>query len=226
MHMIQSGNTLTMTSREIAKLTGKQHKDVLRDIRVMIDALAESGADLRHVREDKDSRGRTTCFHLDKELTETLITGYSIPLRHKVIQRLHEMERRAVQQEAPQAPKLASPDALVDLAKLTLLHLPNLSDNAKQSLLSVVTQAALGVQVIPLPVITEHHMTATEVGEHLGISAAMVGRLANAHGVKTDENGETRLDKSRHSSKQVESFVYNAAGLERLREILADKKAA
>lgn len=217
MHSITS-QALTMTSREIAELTGKQHKDVIRDIRVMIDVLEQSGADLRHFTEDKDSRARTTCFHLDRELTETLITGYSIPLRHKVIRRLRALEQSGAQVQ--QVPAPAPVAALVELAKLTFDQLPNLGDNSKQSFLSALTTAALGVQVIPLPVVTEHHMTATEVGEKLGISSAMVGRLANKHGIKTTTYGETRLDKSRHSAKQVESFVYNTAGLERLREIL------
>ena len=83
---------LTMSSREIAELTGKQHKDVIRDIRVMLDALQKDGADLRHVREDKDARGYTAMFHLDRELTDTLLTGYSIPLRRKVVARWHELE--------------------------------------------------------------------------------------------------------------------------------------
>jgi phage antirepressor YoqD-like protein len=87
--------TISMSSQEIAELTGKQHKDVIRDIRVMVAALKEDGADLRHVREDKDSRGYTACFHLNKELTETLLTGYSIPLRHRVIMRLAELEQAA-----------------------------------------------------------------------------------------------------------------------------------
>lgn len=93
--LIPSNNTgpLTMSSREIAELTGKQHKHVLRDIRAMLDALGD-GPDLGHVHEDRDGRGYTTCFHLDKELTETLVTGYSIPLRHTVIKRLHELESR------------------------------------------------------------------------------------------------------------------------------------
>lgn len=105
-----------MTSREIAELTGKQHKDVIRDVRVMLQALAEDGADLRHVREDKDGRGYTTNFHLDRELTETLVTGYSIPLRHRVIRRLHELEDRAAAPAIPQT----LPDALrlaADLAE-------------------------------------------------------------------------------------------------------------
>ena len=88
---------LTMSSREIAELTGKQHKDVIRDIRVMLDALQKDGADLRHVREDKDARGYTAMFHLNRELTDTLLTGYSIPLRRKVIARWHELEAKTTQ---------------------------------------------------------------------------------------------------------------------------------
>ncbi|TCL26804.1 phage regulator Rha-like protein [Azotobacter chroococcum] len=85
---------VTMSSREIAKLTGKEHKNVLRDIREMLDALEKDGSDLSHVGEDKDARGYTKQFHLDRELTETLVTGYSIPLRHKVIRRIHELEQK------------------------------------------------------------------------------------------------------------------------------------
>lgn len=122
---------LTMTSSEIAQLTGKQHKNVIRDIREMLDALAGDGSDLSHVREDKDSRGYTQNFHLDRELTETLITGYSVPLRHRVIRRLHELEGRTIgtiavptlpealrlaadlaEQIAEQAPKVAALERL------------------------------------------------------------------------------------------------------------------
>ncbi|MBS5839488.1 MAG: phage antirepressor KilAC domain-containing protein [Pseudomonas sp.] len=83
---------ISMSSTEIAELTGKQHKNVIRDIRDMLDELQGDGSDLSHVREDKDGRGYTINFHLDKELTETLLTGYSIPLRRKVVHRLHELE--------------------------------------------------------------------------------------------------------------------------------------
>lgn len=90
-----SRQPVTMSSREIAELTGKQHKDVIRDIRVMREALEKDGADLRHqISEHKDGRGYTSRFDLDRELTETLITGYSIVLRNKVIKRLRELERK------------------------------------------------------------------------------------------------------------------------------------
>lgn len=88
------GDAVTMSSREIAELTGKLHAHVIRDIRTMLDALKDDPV-LDHVREDKDARGYTENFHLNRELTETLVTGYSIPLRHKVIRRLHDLEERA-----------------------------------------------------------------------------------------------------------------------------------
>jgi len=49
---------LTMSSNEIATLCEKEHKNVLRDIRVMLAELKD-GSDLSHVRETRDSRGYT-----------------------------------------------------------------------------------------------------------------------------------------------------------------------
>jgi hypothetical protein len=117
-------------------------------------------------------------------------------------------------------------DAAVEFSKLALAHLPNLGENSKQALLSHISELAFGQRLIPLPKVEEHLMPAGEVGAALGISAAMVGRLANANGLKVPQYGEFRLDKARHSSKQVESFVYNASGVVRLRELLAAKQAA
>lgn len=102
---------VTMSSNEIADLTGKLHKNVLRDIRDMLDALQEDGSDLSHVREDKDGRGYTAAFHLDRELTETLLTGYSIPLRRKVIQRLHELEQSVAPRVIATLPDFSNPVA-------------------------------------------------------------------------------------------------------------------
>ena len=110
--IVAPSNTVTMSSREIANLTGKQHKDVIRDIRVMRKALLDDGADLRHLHEIKDGRGYTAEFNLDRVLTETLLTGYSIPLRHRVVTRLAELENVsrhvAIPQTLPDALRLAA----------------------------------------------------------------------------------------------------------------------
>ena len=89
---------LTMSSREIAELTGKELGHVNRDIRAMLDSLQDD-PELEHVREDQDGRGYTTAFHLGRELTYTLLAGYSVVLRRRVIARWQELE-------AQQAPKL------------------------------------------------------------------------------------------------------------------------
>lgn len=49
-----SGEVLRMSSVEIAELSGKTHKSVVRDIRAMLDALEKDGADLCHVEDIKD----------------------------------------------------------------------------------------------------------------------------------------------------------------------------
>lgn len=82
----------TMTSREIAELTGKDLSNVHRDIREMLEALKKDDSDLNHPQEDKDARGYTTCFYLNRELTDTLLTGYSVVARHRVIARWHKLE--------------------------------------------------------------------------------------------------------------------------------------
>jgi hypothetical protein len=85
----------TMSSREIANLTGKRHDHVMRDIRNMLTELKIT--DPSFGGSYLDGSGRLLpCFNLDRELTETLVTGYSIPLRHKVIRRLRELEEQAV----------------------------------------------------------------------------------------------------------------------------------
>lgn len=110
-NLLPNCKTLTMSSREIAELTGKQHKHVIRDVRAMLEELEKDGPVLGH-QEERDSRGYTTAFQLNRELTETLITGYSIKLRHKVILRLHELERLTstpvIPQTLPEALRLAA----------------------------------------------------------------------------------------------------------------------
>lgn len=92
-----SGNQLTMSSREIAELTGKEHKNVIRDINNMIESLKKDGPNLSHeinqsVTYEHDARGYISNILLIKKYVECLLTGYSIPLRMKVIDRMHQLE--------------------------------------------------------------------------------------------------------------------------------------
>lgn len=74
-----------------------------------------------------------------------------------------------------------------------------------------------GKDVLELPALAEKTYSATEVGNILGISAHMVGKIANDIGIKTDEYGKWFHDKSKYSSKEVETFRYNNAGIKVIR---------
>ncbi|MDK4720156.1 phage regulatory protein/antirepressor Ant [Rhizobium sp. CNPSo 3968] len=88
---ITGGMPVTMSSREIAELTGKRHPDVKRDIERMLSDLSEDVSKFAHIYFDSMNREQHE-FRLDRELTETLLLGYSAPLRRKVLARLRELE--------------------------------------------------------------------------------------------------------------------------------------
>lgn len=93
MNLIQSIQNKTMSSRDIAKLTGKRHDHVLRDVRNMIESLDIQST---HFWGDyKDSKGRVfqEC-NLPKRETLILVSGYSIELRAKIIDRWDFLEKK------------------------------------------------------------------------------------------------------------------------------------
>lgn len=82
---------LTMTSREIADLTGKRHDNVAADIRNMLEELGFDVLKFQGIYLDSRNRQQVE-FHLTRELTDTLLTGYSAKLRLAVVRRWHELE--------------------------------------------------------------------------------------------------------------------------------------
>ena len=89
----------TMSSREIASLTGKRHANVKRDIVAMLAELKADVLSFEHIYLDGQNREQVE-YLLDREHTDCLLTGYSAGLRMKVIRRWRELEG---QSEARQA---------------------------------------------------------------------------------------------------------------------------
>ncbi len=92
---ITNSTNLTMSSREIAELCEKDLAHVNRDIRKMLSDLKDD-PDLDHVNEAKDSRGYTTEFNLPKDLTITLVAGYNVKIRRRIINRWLELEAQPI----------------------------------------------------------------------------------------------------------------------------------
>ena len=217
-------NVTKMSSREIAKLTGKQHKDVLYDCRKMFESLNLQSADFSA--DYQDDRGRTYQeYWLDQDLTMTLMMGYSIPLRHKVATRWRQLEsgKALPQKSASHLPEFRRARAIkmeVEAMSLALSFMPKLSDVAKQTAMARAVNDAAGIELLPLPKVEEHLHTAGDIAEMLGVSPQKIGRLANMHDLKTEQYGMYVWDKAKHSDKQVEAFRYNTEGVKALRHLI------
>ena len=94
------------------------------------------------------------------------------------------------------------------------------SGTYRQVLQSYATKELTGEFLLPLPEAGEKTLSATELGKILGISANMVGKIANTHNLKTPQNGKFFHDKSKHSSKEVETFRYFESAVDVFKQFL------
>lgn len=163
----------TMSSKEIAELTGKQHSHVVRDIRNMLDDLQKDDPEMDYPKEDKDNRGYTSCFHLNKELSITLVAGYNTSMRLAIVRRWQELE--AIQ-------------------KQNVLMLPNFTDPAeaamawalqykeKQIALQQLEVAKPKVEFVDKYVERGSLKTLTDVAKELGVSGKTLGKWLREEG--------------------------------------------
>ena len=123
-----------MSSREIAELTGKQHKHVLYDIRAVLKELEIDSAVFSA--EYKDTTGRMLpAFGLPKRETMILVSGYSITMRAKIIDRWQELES----QQANQNFAIQSA-ANLEMNRKLLKAVEKIFDLQKQMMLSIKKQ--------------------------------------------------------------------------------------
>ncbi|WP_375646224.1 Rha family transcriptional regulator [Bartonella sp. AA56HLJMS] len=96
----QNTTVQTMSSREIAELCGKQHAHIMRDIRQMLGELYPEGGQSKFGSTYLDKQGKPqNCYNLPKRECLILVSGYSMTLRARIIDRWQELEKQA---EIPQ----------------------------------------------------------------------------------------------------------------------------
>lgn len=145
----------TMSSLDIAAITGKEHKNVLADIRRILDEAGIQGAEF--LAPLKMASGQVaSVYNLPRRECDLVVSGYSVKYRLAIIDRWHELESKqafAVPATLPEALRLAA-----DLAeKNETLALENAELKPKAEFHDAVTasddlcQLATACQVLDLP---------------------------------------------------------------------------
>ena len=89
----QSGNVIT--SKLIAEITGKQHSDVMRDIRSLIEQLGDEKGECNFALSSYfgENQKNNPMYELSKKEALLLASGYNAVLRLKIIEKLEVLDR-------------------------------------------------------------------------------------------------------------------------------------
>ena len=151
----------TMSSREIAELTGKAHFHVKRDVLSMLKELGEDASNFGCIYLDPLNREQTE-YLLDREHTDCLLTGYSAAMRMTVIRRWHELEAQVAQ---PQ-----------QLSTIEILQIAMESEKARLLLAAQVEQQA--EKIHSMENLFKEGMTHTQFCKGLnGVNVMQVGKF-------------------------------------------------
>ena len=109
---LMTNNNKTMSSREIAELTGKEHSNVKRDISAMVLQLNYPSKKLKDcpVFDPSELKGHNIYlkpfeyignyydeFFLDQDMSLLLVSGYNVNLRLSIIKRWKELEVKQIE---------------------------------------------------------------------------------------------------------------------------------
>ena len=145
----------------------------------------------------------------DPEIQDRLVE-YQLRAKDVLAEAFTDKEPKAIGMTEYQkmVAKTREDNSRVRKANILLKIAGGYNGNYRQVLESYATKIITGEHLLPLPESERKTYSATEIGQELGISSNKVGILANRHNLKNSEYGKLFHDKSRHSSKEVESFRY------------------
>ena len=132
--------TRLFSSKEIADLTGKQHSNVMQDIRTIIEQLGEDAGGLIFQLSSYfgENQKHNAMYELTKKEALLLASGYSVSLRLRIINRLEELETIKVPSNFIEAMELAT----ITLKQNETLLLENSEMKPKADFFDQVTGSA------------------------------------------------------------------------------------
>lgn len=161
----------SMTSLEIATVTGKQHKNVLRDIDNLLEDLgSELSRGFKSSTYLDSNNTSRRLFVLDRDSTYCLMAGYDGKARMKIIKRWQELETRALASPSAEemearilARVMEQVKPLLDAPKQTRKRLPA----PKKEFLPVDMLAQRHKLHLLLPAVGSMHFSYQDVAMHV-----------------------------------------------------------
>ncbi len=213
-------NQQTMSSLEIAELTGKQHKNIMQAIRNMEPAWEKVNGLKFQLVDYKDKKGEVRpCYLLTKTECLYVATKFNDEARAKLVLRWEELERAE------------SEKAKIEIREKVQLKLPS-----KEEIVLTANQI-IGEEVRLANEDTKNCLSATDVAKLCGMSVKRFNKMLVGLGIQKKRNGCFHLDENyegydftkyrlhRYYSKEgpVKDIIYmvwTPEGVEWLKKIL------
>lgn len=181
----------TMTSLEIAEVTGKRHDSILRDIRNILSQGVDAHNFVETYYTDKSNR-QQKCYTLTKKGCLILASGYDVILREKIINRWEELETKERNQY--QVPKSFA-EALMLAAKQQEQieeQQRQLEANSKEivELNGAIAEMEPKVTYVDMILASKETVTTTQIAQDYGQSAKAFNVLLRNFGVQHKVGGQ------------------------------------
>ena len=181
----------TMTSLEIAEVTGKRHDSILRDIRNILSQGVDAHNFVETYYTDKSNR-QQKCYTLTKKGCLILASGYDVILREKIINRWEELETKERNQyQVPQS----FAEALMLAAKQQEQieeQQRQLEANSKEivELNGAIAEMEPKVTYVDMILASKETVTTTQIAQDYGQSAKAFNVLLRNFGVQHKIGGQ------------------------------------
>ena len=185
----------TMSSLEIAGITGKAHSNVMRDIR----SLLEQGVNQINFEavEYTDKKGeKRPCYNLTKKGCLILASGYDAKLREKIIDRWEELETEK-RNGGFQVPTSFKEALLLAAHQQELIEQQQRQIEQKQETISLqqaeLQKSAPKVSYYDTTLQSVNTLTSTQVAKQIGLDAEKLHKKLKEAGVLYRQSGQWLL---------------------------------
>lgn len=171
-----------MDSLQIAEITGKEHKNVLRDI----DNLLKQGVNELNFEpvEYTDKKGeKRRCYNLTKKGCLILASGYDALLREKIINRWEELEKKEY---------FAIPTSFSQALMLAAHQQEQIEEQQKQitSMSAEIVDMKQKTDYVEQIIASKEVVTTTQVAQDYGMSAKAFNVLLRNYKIQHKVNGQ------------------------------------